>query len=167
MRNRRGIVKAVPVMLQTTNETEKEPGLKRDFVSCSRTQPLVSWRHDSRGRGRAVPCPEGRAGHDAHPCRYSPLPKATASSPPNICSSSRLPPRPVPSVPIAVDIEHFQSFERRIRTNRRDWWSAPPLLLASLSLPSPPFLSGPYFHSMALSDCGAAGTTTPGPRRVI
>lgn len=90
----------------------EEPGLKRDFISCSRTQPLVSWRHYHQGRAR-FPTPRGEPATKRIPAVTTP-PKATGDTPSNICSSSRLPSRLVPPVLVAVDIEHFQSFKTHL-----------------------------------------------------
>lgn len=72
-RNQRGIVTAARVMCQKAKETvreKKEPGLKRDFISCRRTQPLVSWRHYHQGRAVSLPQEASRPRSASRPLQH-------------------------------------------------------------------------------------------------
>lgn len=139
------------------------------MISSHAAERSPSYRGDIIIKDEPFPYPKRRAGHEAHPGRYN-IPKSWGTPSSNICSSSRLPSRLMPSVLVAVDIKHFHSSEthpNELASVAVRSPSPPASLLASLPALRfhPPFR--PYFHSMALPGYGETDTTIPGPRRVI
>lgn len=133
--------------MHQNQRNRKEPGL--NVISSHAAERSPSCRGDITVEDEPYPAPRG-----SRPRRASFAATATSQSHGEHAIKHmfflRLPSRPVPSVPIEVDIEHFQSFEIRVRASRQDWRSSP----TPSPPPVPPFHFRLYFSSMALPDWG-------------
>lgn len=141
-------------------EPTKQKGTrsKRDFISCSRTQPLVC--RDDMIVDEPNPAPRRQPATARILCRYSNAPKPRRTG----HQTYVLPPSTLAARPVCP----YRSRHRALPIFRNTRPSKQ-ARLAVLSPPPPrfPLHSRPYFRSMASSDCSATGSTTPGPGRIV